>query len=305
MYAANAKREREELDSVRAELSKLKEEAIVKESKLKATADRLQRRVDELSAKTKELERELADKDAMLVSYEQREALRKKEALRSKSPLVRYPTLRNDDYAEAASSEHHNFNGTQSASESGPVVRHTERRSPIDRSTQSTPDAHVDLPRHAPLTTKPGIVEPSTSMADSPAQYLKEAFKESFAVVERMQERRKKLQESSSIRESILPDGKVEHEFSDGSKLTCFVNQTRKITEIDGNVALYFTNGDIKKTYPDGKVLYFYAEAHTVHTTLPDGIEIFAFSSGQVERHFPSGRKQILFSDGTLKNMGR
>ena len=38
------------------------------------------------------------------------------------------------------------------------------------------------------------------------------------------------------------------------------------------------------------QVVYFYAETRTSHTTYADGMEMFDFSNGQREKHFPDGR---------------
>lgn len=66
---------------------------------------------------------------------------------------------------------------------------------------------------------------------------------------------------------------------------------------------VHFSNKDVKHTFPDGKVVYFYSETRTTHTTQPDGLEMFEFSNGQREKHLPDGSKEILFPDGTLKNI--
>lgn len=42
---------------------------------------------------------------------------------------------------------------------------------------------------------------------------------------------------------------------------------------------------------------------HTTHTTFPDGLEVFYFANHQTEHHHPGGRKEIIFPDGTVKNV--
>lgn len=68
--------------------------------------------------------------------------------------------------------------------------------------------------------------------------------------------------------------------------------------------------------------MYYYAEAETAHTTYPDGLQLFEFPNGQVsaaslprrllraahvvrqvEKHHPSGVKEIMFEDGTTKTI--
>ena len=67
----------------------------------------------------------------------------------------------------------------------------------------------------------------------------------------------------------------------------------------DGFEIIYFNNGDIKQSHPDGKNIYFFKESNTVQTTYPNGINIFKFSNGQIESHFPNGLKKVLFPNGT------
>jgi centromere protein J len=47
--------------------------------------------------------------------------------------------------------------------------------------------------------------------------------------------------------------------------------------------------------------VYFFAEAETTQTSLPDGMQIFKFSNGQIEKHHKEGLKEIKFPDGTIK----
>ena len=56
-----------------------------------------------------------------------------------------------------------------------------------------------------------------------------------------------------------------------------------------------FTNGDVKTTEPlTGDVIYWYAANQTRHTTIKaTGLEVFEFPTGQVERHYPNGVKEI------------
>lgn len=55
------------------------------------------------------------------------------------------------------------------------------------------------------------------------------------------------------------------------------------------------------KIFPDNTIVYYYAEAHTTHTTFPDGLEVFHFANRQIEKHYPDGKKEIIFPDKTVK----
>ena len=116
-----------------------------------------------------------------------------------------------------------------------------------------------------------------------------------------------------------MGDGKVERRYSDGTRIVSFRNGTEKELAPDGTSIVRFVNGDVKQvwcrdvtprlfaealgvnhillrhslflavltvpaqTFPaTGKVVYYYAEARTTHTTAADGTETFEFPSGQV-----------------------
>ena len=110
------------------------------------------------------------------------------------------------------------------------------------------------------------------------------------------------VQEIKTSKIIEYPDGKKEERFADGRRYIWFRNGTEKEITVDGSSTVKFGNGDVKTV--DGKtkkIVYFYSKANTTHTTFPDGIEIFEFPNKQVEKHFPDGSKEIAFADGTKK----
>ncbi|EQC36884.1 hypothetical protein SDRG_05713 [Saprolegnia diclina VS20] len=114
----------------------------------------------------------------------------------------------------------------------------------------------------------------------------------------------KKKKETPSFEEIRHPKGKLERRFAMGpiAKTFVFANGTEKDVFVDGHSVVRFANGDIKETYAD-KTLYYYAAAQTTHTTLSDGTQIFEFPNQQVETHYASGAKEISFVDGTTKRI--
>ncbi|KAM9347788.1 centrosomal P4.1-associated protein [Symphorus nematophorus] len=100
------------------------------------------------------------------------------------------------------------------------------------------------------------------------------------------------------------PDGKTEKVLAGGDRLIVFPNGTRKEVSADGlTVKVTFFNGDTKQITADQRVIYYYAEAQTTHITYPDGMEVLHFPNNQTEKHFPDGRKEITFPDQTVKNL--
>ena len=102
-------------------------------------------------------------------------------------------------------------------------------------------------------------------------------------------------------------DGRVERvSIETGRRVVTFANGTVKdvTPSAEGAIStVYFTNGDVKRAHPGGRVEYFYKEVDTWHTTHPEGVEVYHFPSGQTEAHGADGRKEILFPDGLLRRV--
>lgn len=47
--------------------------------------------------------------------------------------------------------------------------------------------------------------------------------------------------------------------------------------------------------------MYYFSETKTTQTTETSGVNVFKFSNGQLEKHYPDGTKEINFPDGTVK----
>ncbi|XP_071386976.1 centrosomal P4.1-associated protein [Centroberyx affinis] len=102
--------------------------------------------------------------------------------------------------------------------------------------------------------------------------------------------------------EIIYPDGQTEQVLSNGCRLVTFANGTRKEISADQKtVTVTFFNGDVKHILADGKVVYYYADAQTTHTTYPSGLQVLHFPNKQIEKRHPGGKREILFPDQTIK----
>ncbi|KYO18718.1 hypothetical protein Y1Q_0009160 [Alligator mississippiensis] len=114
-----------------------------------------------------------------------------------------------------------------------------------------------------------------------------------------------KKKNDEEVREKIeYPDGKVEEVLTDGRRVITFRNGTKKEISADKRMTVVsFFNGDVKKIMPDQRVIYFYADAQTTHTTYPTGLEVLQFPNNQIEKHHPDGTKEIVFPDQTVKRL--
>ncbi|KAG2379495.1 hypothetical protein C9374_006612 [Naegleria lovaniensis] len=98
-----------------------------------------------------------------------------------------------------------------------------------------------------------------------------------------------------------MGNGKIEIKYRSGRRDIQFSNGTTKKLYPDKSCLVFFNNGDIKKTFEDGVVVYYYASLQTTHVSYPNGLEMYKFPNTQLERHFPSGEKEIVFPDKTVK----
>lgn len=113
---------------------------------------------------------------------------------------------------------------------------------------------------------------------------------------------------SGMIQEVAHDDGRMERIFANSRRVVKFPNGTIKemVPSSDGTVStVYFANGDIKRSYPDDSVEYYYDEVDTWHTTHPAcGVEVYHFvSTGQVELHGAHDYKEVLFPEGILRRI--
>ncbi|XP_042545682.1 centromere protein J-like [Dipodomys spectabilis] len=110
--------------------------------------------------------------------------------------------------------------------------------------------------------------------------------------------------EKEKTQEKQHPRGKVEQVLSDGRTIITFPNGTRKEISADKKTTLIrFFNGDVKKIKPDQRVVYYYADAQTTHTTFPNGMEIVQFPNKRTEKFHPDGSKETLYPDGTVTRL--
>eukprot|EP00965_Chrysotila_dentata_P184800 6101086-Pleurochrysis_carterae.AAC.3 len=83
------------------------------------------------------------------------------------------------------------------------------------------------------------------------------------------------------VHEDMHPDGKLERTYRSGRAEILYATGTRKEVLPSGLQTVFFSNGDIKQTAVDGRVVYYYAEAETTHVSEPDGMQLYHFPNQQ------------------------
>nr|CDS33982.1 centromere protein j [Hymenolepis microstoma] len=89
------------------------------------------------------------------------------------------------------------------------------------------------------------------------------------------------------LREIRHPDGSFERLYCDGSRTIGYANGSAKEISPDGvSSTVYLFNGDTKQTMEDGTVIYKYAADGTVQTTKLDGTEEIVYNDGRRETNY-------------------
>ena len=116
-----------------------------------------------------------------------------------------------------------------------------------------------------------------------------------------------KKNNDSEIINSVEQDGKIINIYNNHKKEIIFKSGVRKEIFMDGHQLVHFPNGDMKQKFvgKEEKVIYFYNETNTVQTTFKTGLNIFKFSNGQIEKHYPDGSKYIIYTNGIKRKISK
>lgn len=109
----------------------------------------------------------------------------------------------------------------------------------------------------------------------------------------------------SLLNEEKSCDGKVIRMYSNDKREIIFQSGVRKELYKEGYQIIYFTNGDIKQIFPEHKSVYYFKEARTVQTIFNDGLQVFKFANGQIEKHYLDGSKRIIYPNGSIRAISK
>jgi len=116
-----------------------------------------------------------------------------------------------------------------------------------------------------------------------------------------------KLMNNGKIINILNSDGKIINIFENNKKEIIFQSGVRKEIFPDGYQLINFPNGDMKQKFvgDEEKVMYFYSETNTVQTSFKNGVNIFKFNNGQIEKHYPDGSKYIFYYNGMRRKISK
>ncbi|KAJ8013109.1 hypothetical protein DPEC_G00049870 [Dallia pectoralis] len=297
------KRERDEIQALKQQLSSLQEELKRRESRWSTTHSRLRQQMDTLSSENSALRDEVRTLEKLRLSTwrktgtdNDREKDRRERDEEGAKPLDGHIAIGTGGLKSTSPEAAWNRPPPSSSSlsrSSPPEPNHTGSIRGILKKSGPTPSPGPGPPQCHSSEGQP--VSRTRSEDQTPHLSPRTLQTESTQV---------KGQLDPSQEVFTHPDGKMETTLACGGRLIVFPNGTRKELSADGLTAkVTFFNGDIKQVMADQRVIYYYAEAQTTHTTYPDGMEVLQFPKNQTEKHFPDGRKEITFPDQTIKNL--
>ncbi|XP_046662432.1 centromere protein J isoform X1 [Homalodisca vitripennis] len=107
---------------------------------------------------------------------------------------------------------------------------------------------------------------------------------------------------TDSVKETINQDGSVQKVYPDGRKEMVFKNGNIKKTDpLTGNEKTIYFNGDVEEVLRDGTVKYYFSESRRWQTIFPDGLEVWDFPNGQVEKNHTNGMVEVIFPNDVRK----
>ncbi|XP_033123193.1 centromere protein J-like [Anneissia japonica] len=306
------KKGREEIESLKDQLSELQEELSNKERRWTASSGRLRKRIEVLETENNQLRDEIKVMEQKRLESLKKDNDSKKILKKKKSeditrlsfqplPEVYVPTTQatapmESPWQQAAHLSHQT--GDRETADSEKNNRSMKEGTP-SHYVQQMHSKHVtptnkdkERSQSIPAEYQPRPSEWGSSPMSHPLMDNEVNNKED----------EKRVGDDETENSIQHPDGKVEHVNKDGSRVILFKNGTRKDISSDGEtITVTFFNGDIKQILPDQRVVYYYQETQTTHTTYQDGLEILQFANNQTEKHYPDGTKEITFPDQTIK----
>jgi hypothetical protein len=286
------RKDRQEVDALRAEITKLKADVAASDLRYKAAMERHRSIMEKKEAENAELNRQLKlyeDQrlEATFFKKKQEAAHAGVHRMRA-SEEVKVP--REDATIEAGLGvERPGAN----ASAPPPTTATAYQSANVIESLRATNPTHPGAISHQVLAVRPPSSNEAT--ADMSPEFRLHLNRKwhlaTFSAGTTM----------PTISEVALEGGKKELQCSDGTRIVVFRNGTQKEYCIDGSIIIRYNNGDVKREFSvDGHAAeaYLFSDSGVIHTTLGPELQAYHFPSGQVEMHWANSRVEIMFPNG-------
>ncbi|XP_050408223.2 centromere protein J isoform X2 [Patella vulgata] len=298
------KKDRDEIDMLKNQLNELQEEMKRKEGRWTASQSRFKDKLELVELENKELKEEIKLLEKKRIEWMQKEATSQKIQVNGHQsyPRSSTPTQETEQEKPNVNNNHISPPRSQPPPQKKGIINqmkfHTASKS-LSLTTDSIPNLQFSTTDPQPRVQPTKItksVDSTVSTSSSTSNLSRKLATKVLSDHPTIDKGNKQFEESQHV------DGKIERIYKNGAREILFANGTRKEISSDGqSIVVAFFNGDIKQIFPDKRVVYYYADAQTSHTTYPDSLEVLQFQNGQIEKHYPDGTKEITFPDQTVK----
>ncbi|XP_053295790.1 centromere protein J isoform X2 [Pleuronectes platessa] len=302
------KKEREEIQALRQQLSSVQEELRKKESRWASTHSRLRQQIDSLSQENSSLRDEIHMLEKLRISaWNKNPVSAEKDKETKDGPRISANPVssvsKGVKFASPLDSRGSSMIPPQSSTAA--VGRRSSAESSQGmKSSLRRPSGPCAFPSSLPVRRTEEKSTAANKSQDKPPN--PEQPKSCYSKSDSQPKVPECETEEAEPAQEVLthPDGKTEQILAGGDRLLVYPNGTKKEVSADGlALKVTFFNGDTKQVTADQRVIYYYSDAQTTHITYPDGLEVLHFSNNQTEKLFPDGRKEITFPDRTVKNL--
>jgi centromere protein J len=284
--AIPSRKERQEIEELRQRLASVEESLRLKEAKWQLNEERLRRRVEELHQTNGDLREEIR-----LLEQERISRLRPPSAVDNppvhdgkRSPLLlkREPVASSDKMTAVVENiSALSLTRKPTASKLKPPSANT-----LSQSSKRTALANKSASQASTLTQEN---RPKPAVPPKPSPTVSTIKKPPSINI------------SSATANIQLPSVKEQTQREDGTIVTRYPNGNVKETSTNGHIVVRLYNGDVKHVFPDKSWVYYFVDTMITQTTQADGVVIFDFPDGQVEKRLPDGQVEILYPDQTVR----
>ena len=305
---AETRKEREEIEALKEKIRRIEEEAREKDKKNKFAAERQKKQIEELLQRNKELEEAVHRLETTLSNPAQPGLATFKipnmvTDEKGKSPKK---SIANNEEAKSAEKAKGGIKA-EKAGKKGKGVSSKKEPDKIFGGVNELEDDEFEKIESEAVEDhweensdgSKEITESAkkTKMNINPDEY---AYSANVYYQEYLLNKKKSsnitlpIEKQPKVVNKTEENGKLQVTYEDGKKEVVFKNGAKREIYPNGYIIVNYTIGDIKQTLPDNSIIYYYADADTTQITLPDnGLNIYRFSSNQVEFHYEDGSKEI------------
>ncbi|CAG9312319.1 unnamed protein product [Blepharisma stoltei] len=294
----SGKKEKEEIESLKANNAKLLETLKQKDTKYKINIDKLKQKIEELTEMNNELEK--ANTDLKIA------AMRNK--LDSKEELKKPPINKQEEVKKPQIFKQEEAKKLQSYKTPDIIVTAEKSISEESEEKESDEDSPIDHQIKGYSQQSPANRKSDGKKEDGKREIVfsngvrKEMFPDGHSVVHFTNNDVKQSFPDGKIiyffaetktTQTTFPDGLQLFKFNNGQVEKHFPDGTKEISFPDGTVKCIFTDGEEESIFPDG----------TVQKVDIQGIKYIDFVNGQKDTIFPDGTKIREFPDGRVRKI--